>query len=190
MILELSNDGRTVKIKIGNIHLQYLGPKNLIRFKKITDVSGGCISVDTEFSNDGVVEVEEDYIDLGDILSKYDYDVNKVFDSITGYRIVERRHHKMKKKITCDELITKSLMIFDSIAMFPKEGTAGDMQMLCISLARPNNRTLIRLEDVEVLESNMRNAMIERLVCDVKKNKEMIEEQAAEVLSNAKVCRR
>lgn len=100
MIPELSNDGRTVKIKIGNIHLQYLGPKNLIRFKKIT----------------------------------------------------------------CDELITKSLMIFDSIAMFPKEGTAGDMQMLCISLARPNNRTLIRLEDAEVLESNMSNAMIEKVV--------------------------
>ncbi len=101
-------------------------------------MSGGCISVATEFSNDGVVEVEEDCIDLGDMLSKYDYDVNKVFDSI---------------------------------AMFPKEGTAGDLQMLCISLARPNNRTLIRLEDAEVLESNMSNAMIERLVCDVKKIK-------------------
>lgn len=189
MILELGNDGRTVKIKIGNIHLQYLGPKNLIRFKKITDVSGGCISVDTEFSNEGVVEVEEDYIDLEDILSEYDYDVNKVLDSITEYRIAERRHHKMKKNITCDELITQSAMISDNIAMFPKKGTAGDIQMLCISLDRPENRTLIRLKDAEVLASNMSDIMIERVVCAVKRNKEMIEEQAADALSSEKGCR-
>ena len=38
MDLTLSNIGRTVKIKIGSINLQYLGPKNLIKFNKITNV--------------------------------------------------------------------------------------------------------------------------------------------------------
>lgn len=88
MVLELSNEGRTVKIRIGNIHLQYLGPKNLVRFKKINDVYEGCISVDTEFLNDGVIEVEEDYIDLADILSSYSYDVKNILSNISDYRIV------------------------------------------------------------------------------------------------------
>lgn len=187
MVLELSNEGRTVKIRIGNIHLQYLGPKDLKRFIKITDVSEGCISVDTEFLNDGVTEVEEDYIDLVDVLSSYDYNVKKIINSISDYRIVEGGNDM--KKVTREELVDKSLMVSDSIAMFPKEGTAGDIQMLCISLARPNSRALVRIKDTEVLESNMTEVMFDRVISAIKRNKKMITEQASEVIGSAKICR-
>ena len=40
---------------------------------------------------------------------------------ISDYRIVEGGNDM--KKVTREELVDKSLMVSDSIAMFPKEGT-------------------------------------------------------------------
>lgn len=86
-VLELSNQGRTVKIKIGKIHLQYLGPKNLVKFHKINKVIAGCMYVDTVFRNIIKEYVEEDYIDLNDLLMEFSYDADKVLKGITEYVI-------------------------------------------------------------------------------------------------------
>lgn len=86
-VLELSNQGRTVKIKIGKIHLQYFGPKNLVRFRKINQVIEGCVYVDTVFRKKFWKYVEEDYIDLNDLLMEYSYDSKKVLRGISRYVI-------------------------------------------------------------------------------------------------------
>lgn len=73
----LYNVGRDVHIENGEIKLQYLGPKNLVSFKCVKKVSGGCIYVDTYFAEtDGTIYLEEDYIDLEELLEEFHYDIS------------------------------------------------------------------------------------------------------------------
>ena len=51
------------------------------------------------------------------------------------------------------------------------------------------NVLLVRIKDTEVLESNMTEAMLDRVISAIKRNKKMIAEQASEVISSAKICR-
>lgn len=68
-ILYLSNEGRQVYIDIGDIHIQYCGPKSLICFLNINSFEEGVIYVETKFK----YGIEEDYIDVLDLLQEYKY---------------------------------------------------------------------------------------------------------------------
>lgn len=60
---------------------------------------------------------------------------------------------------------------------------------MCISSARPNNSALVKIKDTEVLESNMTEAMLDRVISAIKRNKKMIVEQASEVINSVIICR-
>lgn len=87
--LLLGNNGRNVIIKIDDIRLQYLGPKNLIKFININKVSNGCIYVNTLFKDEETAYEEEEFIDLTDILSEFNYDSDKILNSIDKYLVQE-----------------------------------------------------------------------------------------------------
>ena len=87
--LLLSNNGRNVIIKIDDIRLQYLGPKNLIKFININKVSNGCMYVNTLFKDEETEYEEEDFIDLSDILSEFEYNSDKIINDIDNYSVQE-----------------------------------------------------------------------------------------------------
>lgn len=82
-ILYLSNVGRIVHIDIGDIHIQYTGPKSLIRFLNINSFEEGVIYVETKFK----YGVEEDYIDVLDLLQEYKYNPEIYLPLITRVEI-------------------------------------------------------------------------------------------------------
>lgn len=86
-ILYIYNKGSQIHVRFNNIHIQYLGPKVLSRFIKVNDYTDGCISVDTEYKIDNKLIVEEDYIDLRDVFSLYDYDIESILKSISKIEI-------------------------------------------------------------------------------------------------------
>lgn len=97
--LYLSNKGSTVKIKIDNINLQYLGPKNLIRFMKINSADEGVLYVDTLFADtDGNGYIEEDYIDIEDLLLEFKYDVQSILKEVRNYTIGDKSMRSIIKQ--------------------------------------------------------------------------------------------
>ena len=87
--LLISNNGRNVIIKIDAIRLQYLGPKNLIKFININKVSNGCIYVNTLFKDEETEYEEEDFIDLTAILSEFNYNADRILNNIDKYLVQE-----------------------------------------------------------------------------------------------------
>lgn len=85
----LYNTGRYVHIKIGNIHLRYLGPKSLVEFIKINLYDDGYIEVDTKFNRGGKIEIEEDYIDVTDILQDFGYNTKEVLSRVNNFIIIK-----------------------------------------------------------------------------------------------------
>lgn len=85
--LYISNDNRYIHVDIGNIHIKYLGPCGLKRFNRINKFEAGVIYVETEFNDC----TEEEFIDVTDILSDYDYDIPEVLKSIESVEI--RNNH-------------------------------------------------------------------------------------------------
>ena len=45
--LYISNDGSYISLDIGDIHVNYLGPINLIRFIRVNRFEGGVVHVET-----------------------------------------------------------------------------------------------------------------------------------------------
>lgn len=182
-ILTLSNEKSNVVIRIGNIRLQYLGPKNLVRFNKINKVENGVIYVDTIFILDGKQCNEEDYIDLIDLLDEFNYNSEEIVSNITEYKIIEfmeKGTHvkgykdKVKARLTKEYLIDNSKMVIDNFAIITKIGSAKDIQVLAINLSRTENRALISLETKAVLSSNMSTDMLKRAVNAVKRNEDTL----------------
>lgn len=173
--LKLSNNGRTVKIKIDNITLQYMGPKNLIRFNKINKISSGCLYVDTIFLDEDAQYVEEDFIDIKDLLMEYGYNADIILNEITEYEI-EEGDDKMDKWA----LIDKALMVSDNFALIVQIGSAQDVQLLVVNMKKMNSRAIIRLKDYQVLSSNMSDTMLKRAKAAVERNSQMIKENMRE----------
>lgn len=74
------------------------------------------------------------------------------------------------------ELISQALMVSDNFALFKKSGTAGDIQIVAINLAKTSSKLTIRLYDMSVLSTNMSNSMLIRALDAIKRNKQLIEE--------------
>ena len=173
--LFLSNERRMVKIKIDDIQLQYLGPKNLVEFKKVNNVINGCIYVDTVFVDEGREYIEEDYIDVKDLLIEYNYNADVILRKIDSYEIV--KEEKMSKY----ELIDRAIMVSDNFALIANRGSADDIQILAVNMTKTNSRALLRLENYYVLSSNMNDAMLKRAVRAVKRNTSLLIESLEEM---------
>ena len=121
--LYISNLGNEIHLDMDNIHLKYLGPKSLEKFISIDKFDGQVISVETQFT----YGTEEEYIDVADVLSDYNYNVTECLNQITNVKIAERgdvismtnKGKSLTNKTSSSkrmELIDKSLMVSDNIA--------------------------------------------------------------------------
>lgn len=84
MILYVYNIGRIIHIELDDIHIEYTGPKNLVRFIKINKFDFPVICIETQFSGG----IEEDYIDL-EYLFK-DYNVETLLSNIKDIKIKDK----------------------------------------------------------------------------------------------------
>lgn len=175
-VLYVYNIGRQIHIQIDNIHVQYLGSKALSKFLNINNYSDGYISVNTEFKIDNRLEVEEDYIDLRDVLGDYNYDVEKIIKSISNIKIGEPKMMILSKK----DLIEKSLMVSDNMALMYTNGSDNQVQILVVNMKNTNARAMISIPDFTVLHSNMSSDMLKRAVDAIKRNHEQIIEEIKE----------
>lgn len=182
LTLYLRNEGRTVLIDIGSIHLRFTGSKSLIRFVKINKVYDGMIHVDTEFLYDGEKVIEEEYIDLEDLLEEYNYNTKEILASITEYKIVNKEE---KNNMTKIELLDKSLLASDNIAFVPTKGSAGDDQLIAINLSKMSLKATIRLKDGQILSSNMNDKMLQRTKAAFDRNKEQLISELKEKMEYA-----
>lgn len=165
-MITLTNKGRQIILNIDGVDYQFLGPKNLVAFKKINKVDSDVIYVDTYYMNDDVIYVEEEYVDIKDVLSEYDIPVPRNY-------IVLIKEHKSSTKL---KLMDESLMVSDNMSMSYSVGSADDIQITVTNMARPNMHVKIRLHDLAVLESNMSDNMIKKSVAAVKRNMIILEE--------------
>lgn len=120
--LYISNLGSEIHLDMDNIHLKYLGPKSLEKFICINEFDGQVISVETQFT----YGTEEEYIDVADALSDYNYNVAECLNQITNVKIAKKGDISMNNKGKASikktsnskrmELIDKSLMVSDNIA--------------------------------------------------------------------------
>lgn len=186
--LYISNLGSEIHLDMDNIHLKYLGPKSLEKFICINEFDGQVIYVETQFT----YGAEEEYIDVADALSDYNYNVAECLNQITNVKIAKKGDISMDNKGKASikktsnskrvELIDKSLMVSDNIALVPHVGSAHDFQIEAVSMADTNKRCLIRFKDTMVLRSNMTKSLQDRSIRAIRRNAELIVEIAKERL--------
>ena len=183
--LYISNLGSEIHLDMDNIHLKYLGPKSLEKFISINEFDGQVISVETQFN----YGTEEEYIDVADVLSDYNYNVAECLKQITDVKIAENKDVISMNNIGKDatnktssskrmELIDKYLMVSDNIALVPHVGSANDFQIEAVSMADTNKRCLVRFKDTLVLRSNMTKSLQDRSIRAIRRNAELIVEIA------------
>lgn len=166
-IIYIFNNGRDVHINYLQHNLQYLGPKNLISFKRINRVVGGTIYIETYFSNEeGDIYSEEDYIDLEDIFNDYGIDV-----PVDIFSSVKLGNPGCDNKL---RIIDESLMVSDSMAICLAESSTEDITLEIVNINRINNRMILRLKDYMILSTNMSKNMQSRAIKSVKRNEELI----------------
>lgn len=186
--LYISNIGNMIHLDMDNIHMKYQGPISLIKFVKINDFDGQVVSVETEFKHG----TEEDYIDVGDVLSDYDYDVPSYLKQITQVELtdkgekpmnnyrgqvrVTKKNHPRKRM----QLIDESLMVSDNIALLPLVGSANDFQIEAVSMANTTQKCLVKFDGRSVLRSNMTPNLQKRALSAIDRNSELIVELAKE----------
>lgn len=175
-VLYVYNIGRQIHIQIDNIHIQYIGSKALNKFIRVNDYSDGCISVETEFNINSQLMKEEDYIDLRDVFADYNYDIEKIIKSISEIKIGEPQMKKISKK----ELIEKSLMVSDNMALVYTKNTRNNVCILVVSMKDTNARAIISIPNFEVITSNMSEAMLIRAIDAVKRNCEQLIDEIKE----------
>lgn len=170
------NVGRQIHIQMENIHVQYIGSKSLSRFIEVNDYSDGCISVEAEFNIDDQLVQEEDYIDLRDVLSDYNYNSEKIIKSITKIEIGKPQSEKISKK----ELIEKALMVSDNMALVYSNNITNDVRILAVSMKDTNARAIISILNFDIISSNMSEAMLIRAKNAVKRNHEQLIDEIKE----------
>lgn len=165
--LFIYNEGRNVHLILGEHHIQYLGPKNLISFKKINCIKSETAYIDTYFlSDNGLVYVEEDYIDIKDLLDEYNIDF--IFEDDT--QVILGRPDEDKRI----RIIDDSLLVSDAMAIRYKESSTEDIILEVTNLNRINYSMSLRLKDYTVLSTNMSRNMQKRAISSVRRNEEIL----------------
>lgn len=177
--VSIYNEDRYIHIICGTNHIQYMGPKNLVSFKKINRFVGNTVYIDTYFINeDKSIYVEEDYIDLKDIFNEYGVDV--ALDRNTKVRLGQG---KANDKV---RLIDEALMVSDSMAIKLADVSSEDIVLNIVNVNRMNYSLTLRLKDFAILSTNMSKSMQKRAVESVKRNQDLIRmELSGEEYANA-----
>lgn len=163
------NEGRMVTVEYGKLRAQYCGPKNLVGFKKLNRVVGNTLYIDTYFLNDGQIFVEEDYIDIADVFTDFDIQINLgTIDNV----IIGSPDAKPTEK-----LFYNSLMISDGMAVAVHNDSTDDVNLEIVNIHRTTDRMLLRLRDYMILSTNMSDRMQKRAIEAVKRNEEIILEE-------------
>lgn len=166
-VINIYNEGRNVHVVSGSWHIQYLGPKNLVSFKKISCVRSDTVYIDTYFTDEnGMIYLEEDYIDLYDLFKEHNYDLT--IDSNTKVSLGFPGEDSIMR------IIDNSIMVSDSMAISLKDFSTDDVVLEIINLKRKNNCMNLRLRDYAVLSTNMSPNMQKRAINTVKRNHEII----------------
>lgn len=161
----LSNDGRNVHVALPAGMITYMGPKNLIAFRRIKCVKDDVVYVDAYFANkEGRVYCEEDYIDLRDLCKEYGYE-SLIADPYTV---------KISNRTDGRNLIDESLMVSDYMAICDVPNSTGDVWIEVTNVARNKNRLVLRLKDYAIISSNMSESMQKRAIAAVKRNEVLI----------------
>lgn len=174
--LYVYNTERVIHIQIDKIHVRYMGSKALNRFIKVNEYSDGCISVDVEFKINNQIEREEDYIDLRDVFADYNYDIEKIIASISEIKIGKPR----MKKISKNDLIEKSLMVSDNMALLYKDNVTDRLDILVVNMKDTNARAVISVPNFTVISTNMSEMMLGRAQAAVKRNYEQLMDEIKE----------
>lgn len=159
-VIKLSNDGRNVILNIEGVSYQFLGPKNLIAFKKINKVEDNVIYVDTYYTGTEGVYIEEEFIDIVDVLADYNA-------SIPDNYVCRIEDAKGNEKI---RMIDEALMVSDGMVITYSIGSASDVQLNITNYNRNSMFMKVRLSDFVVLETNMSKRMQNRALDAVKRN--------------------
>ena len=177
-VVYLYNEGRNIFVEFGKHKMQYMGPKNLMAFKRVNRVPNRMVCVDTYFyDEDGSVYVEEDYVDLEDVFGDYGL-INELPLNI------EVKLGKPGRSIR-EQMIDEALFVSDSMVVTYEENSAGTDTVLIVNLNRTNQRMLLALPDYEVLHTNMSVKMQEKAINAVKRNSSFLAEKIKEVHGNA-----
>lgn len=87
--------------------------------------------------------------------------------------------------MTKQEIISKSFMISDNIAMQFCRGSTRDIHICAINMNKINYKAFIRLKDLAVLKTNMGDKTLKRVIDAIVRNKELIEDELREMMHNA-----
>ncbi len=168
----LDNIDRTVIVYAGDRKFSYLGPKNLVAFKRIRKNIKNVLYVDTYFrDDDGRIYDEEDYIDLNDIFEGYEDLLRKSYEILIG------RPGESRQKY----LVDNSIMVSDNMAILYSDNGTEDTVLEVVNIKRNKDRMLIRLRDYEILYSNMSRVMKKRALEAVMRNRKQLCEEAMEI---------
>ncbi len=171
--LYVSNEGRNIIINYKNKRIQYMGPKNLIKFNHINKVYNGVLYVDTTFSDgeNGTYE-EEEYIDLIDVCDEYDLMLDK-----NMMPEIELRYEEI---LSAGYLIENSLMVSDYMAICVSDNSTEDVCLHIYNTKRIHLQIMLRLKDMVVLSTNMSPNMQKRAISAARRNEELIVEMIQE----------
>ncbi len=171
----LSNRGSLVTICANGREYSYKGPRNLVGFRHIKQNINNVLYVDAYFlDDDRKIYIEEDYIDLNDIFEGFEELLAVSYEVIIGKPGESRTQF----------LVDNSIMVSDSMAILYSDNGTEDLVLEVVNLKRNKDRMLIRLNDYEILYTNMSSGMKKRAVEAVRRNHNMIYEEAGE-LKNA-----
>lgn len=179
--LLIYNKGRDIHIEMNNMHIQYTGSKALEKFIRVNRFNNGVIYLQTKFK----YGEEEDYIDLNDILTEFNYDSDKIIESIGDIKIQEDIVMTNQKENIKQNLIDRAILVSDNLALIPHRGSANDLQIEVVSMSKTSAKALIRFNDMRILQSNMSEQMKKRAVDTIVRNREIIVDELKEAYQNA-----
>jgi len=170
----ISNTGRTVHVYVMGNHFIYMGPKNLVGFRNVTDIKINVIYVDTYFSDkDDRIYVEEDYIDLNDICSGHADLLDGPYKVLIGKPGESRAEH----------LVNNALLVSDNMAILLSDESSMENVIIEVSNVKRNReKMLMRLSDYAILYSDMSKNMQQRAESAVLNNQKIIRAEIKERL--------
>jgi len=173
----LYNEGPKIIVEFQKYKMEYLGPKNLIAFKKVNRLQDRMVCVDTYFFDENKkIYIEEEYVDLVDIFS--DYGLEMELPENINIRLCKPGANQKER------LLDEAIIVSDSMIVTYNENSAGDLTVLIVDINRTNLRMSYRISDDTVLFTNMSETMQKRAINAVKRNRAYICDQIDLQLEN------
>lgn len=172
--LYLYNVGREIFCSIKGKTISYLGPKNLLGFKRVNQNKQNCLYVECYFLNElSVIYTEEDYIDLEELFEE---------NGLTGlldepYEVILGRPRDSYQKY----LLENAMLVSDNMAILLHDGSTRDVIVDVVNVKRNSDKMMLRLRDYAILLSNMSETLKKRAIKAVERNEKLIYEEIEEM---------